>query len=403
MAAPSYYVVWAIIVYAWVANYLIRMSLGSLLPPIMEELALSYTSAGFLSTGFFYAYMLMQVPAGYLGDRLGRKRMLVAGLVLSAVSSVLTGLAGSFVALFGARFLTGLSQGFLFSNDRVIIAATTPRDKMALGLGISFSGPGVGTTLGIFLAGALGAWMAWRNVFFVFALPPLSAAVLLWLFVPEPSRADAAADPAWPFRRVLRSRQFWLLGASAVMPVYAQFVLAVWGPLLFVEVGVRDLGRAAFLASFQGLMAPLGLLVSGLVADRMRSRGVGGGAIIASSTLLLTAALAAMGLAVSRHAAPAVLEAVMLVASFAIWCTWSPVFATLEGAFPPSVLGRAFGAFNTAAFLGGVVGPHLTGFLRDLTGSFAVPIYVMAALSLAGAATARSLPAASRPATVAAQ
>jgi len=114
MAAPSYYVVWAIIVYAWVANYLIRMSLGSLLPPIMEELTLSYTSAGFLSTGFFYAYMLMQLPAGYLGDRLGRKRMLVAGLVLSAASSVLTGLAGSFVTLDGARFLPGLSQGFLF-------------------------------------------------------------------------------------------------------------------------------------------------------------------------------------------------------------------------------------------------------------------------------------------------
>ncbi|MBI3030499.1 MAG: MFS transporter, partial [Candidatus Rokubacteria bacterium] len=52
---PSAYLVWGLLVYAWVGNYMIRMALSSLLPPIMGEFGLSYTRAGLLATAFFYA------------------------------------------------------------------------------------------------------------------------------------------------------------------------------------------------------------------------------------------------------------------------------------------------------------------------------------------------------------
>ena len=82
MSTRAYQTIWALIVFAWITNYLIRMAPNALWPPIMAELGLDYTLTGFLSTAFFYAYMGMQFPAGFLGDRFGRKRMLVAGLVL---------------------------------------------------------------------------------------------------------------------------------------------------------------------------------------------------------------------------------------------------------------------------------------------------------------------------------
>jgi MFS family permease len=152
---PSYVVVWALLVCAWVSNYLVRMALPPLLGPIMAELALSYRGAGWLASAFFYAYMAMQV-AGMLGDRIGRKRVAIGGLIVCAGASVATGFAGTFTALVLARLLTGLGQGCLFSNDRVIIAGSTPPARVALGQGVSFSGPGLGLTLGIVLAGALG-------------------------------------------------------------------------------------------------------------------------------------------------------------------------------------------------------------------------------------------------------
>ena len=388
MPIPFYSVIWGILVYTWICNYLIRMALSSLLPPIIEEFGLSYTSAGFLSTGFFYAYLAMQLPAGVLGDRFGRKRLLLTGVLLGAAASALTGLATSLTTLFLARLLTGLSQGFLFSNDRVIIAATTPREKMALGQGVSFSGAGLGTTLGLLLAGALGVIMPWRYVFFLFALPPLLAALLLWRVVPEPPRATAAADPDWPFRRVLSSGDFWLLGITGIMPVYVQFLLATWGPLLFSEVGITDLGRSASLASLQGLMAPVGLLVSGLVADRVHRRGMHRKVVIVVAVLMTTLSMIAMGAVIQARGPAWLLTLLMLLASFSMWCTWSPSYALVGGLFPASVLGKAFGLYNSTCFIGAILSPFLTGWIRDVTGSFAAGLYGVAALSVVSVVTA---------------
>jgi MFS family permease len=380
--ATPYGLIWAILVYAWIANYLIRMALSALLPPIMAEFGLTYTQAGLLSAAVFYAYTSMQLPAGALGDRLGRRRMVIAGVLLSAGASVFTGLAGTLALLFAARLATGFSQGFLFSNDRVIIAATTPPGRMALGQGISFSGPGLGTTLGLVLAGYLGTLLPWRHVFLLFALPPLLAAWLLWRFVPEPPRATAAADPAWPFRRVLRTRDFWLLAISGMVPIYVQFLLATWGPALFMEAGVRDLARSASLASLQGLTAPAGLLVSGLATDRLRARGYHGKVVIAAALAGSVLTVLAMSVIIGQHASAWLLTLALLGTSFFIWCCWGPAYAILGDLFPSSVLGRAFGAFNTICFLGAVASPFVTGWLRDLSGSFVAGLHGAAALSV---------------------
>jgi ACS family D-galactonate transporter-like MFS transporter len=398
MPATPYYAIWALVVYAWVANYLIRMAIGALLPPIIQELALSYAEAGFLSSAFFYAYMAMQFPAGALGDRFGPKRVLTTGLVLGALASAATGFAGSFLTLFLARLLTGLSQGFLFSNDRVIIAATTPKGKMALGQGVSFSGAGLGTTLGLLLAGTLGATMPWRSVFVLFAIPPLLAAALIARLVPEPPHRAALADPAWPFVRVLRTREFWLLGATGVMPIYVQFTLATWGPLFFAEAGVADLGRSAALASLQGLPAPAGLLLSGILADRFHRSGLPRKAIIAGALCLTALSVGSMGLVLHAHGPNRLLILSLLATSFFVWCAWGPAYAIFGDLFPPAVLGRAFGLYNSVCFIGAVAGPVVTGKIRDLTGSFATALVAMGALCLLSVLTALALrPSVARP------
>ncbi|MBI3108198.1 MAG: MFS transporter [Candidatus Rokubacteria bacterium] len=297
-------------------------------------------------------------------------------------------LHGLLLRLPGDALLTGLSQGFLFSNDRVIIAATTPREKMALGQGVSFSGPGLGTTLGLLLAGALGVIMPWRYVFFLFALPPLVAAFLLWRVVPEPPQATAAADPDWPFRRVLRNGDFWLLGITGIMPVYVQFLLATWGPLLFSEVGITDLGRSASLASLQGLMAPVGLLVSGLVADRVHRRGMHRKVVIVAAVVMTTLSMIAMGALIQARGPAWLLTLLMLLASFSMWCTWSPSYALVGGLFPASVMGKAFGLYNSTCFIGAILSPFLTGWIKDMTGSFAAGLYGVAALSVVSVVTA---------------
>ena len=391
MAIPSYSLVWGLLVYAWISNTMIRMGLSSLLPPIMAELGLSYTMAGLLATAYFYAYMAMQIPAGILGDRLGRKRVIVAGITLGAAATVMTGLAGSFLALFLARLLTGVGQGFLYSNDRVLIAAYTPKEKMALGQGVSFSGGGVGMALGLLLAGVLGEVMAWRSVFFLFALPPLIAAGLIAWLIPEPLPPHHSSGPKQSFRRVFFNRDLWLLGIAGIMPVAVLLVISIWGPLLFAEIGVKELGRSASYASIQGLAAPFALFSMGWLSDRLARRGIGRKVVAALSIFLMGLSVAAIGLVVGGQGPPWLLVILLVSTSFFVWGTWAPCLALMTEIFPPSVLGTAFGLYNTICFVGSLIGPFLTGWLKDLTGSFAWGCYGAAMAALAGAVVAMAV------------
>src|SRR2546428_3252182 len=194
---PSYVLVWLLLIFAWAANFVVRIGFSALLPSIIGELHLSYTRAGLLASAFFYAYVLMQLPAGLLGDRFGRRRILVVGLVGGALAAGLTGLAGSFVALFVARALTGAFQGTLFSNDRAIIATVTPPDRIGLGQGVSFSGPGLGLTFGLVIGGLPVAFPPRRTVMMLFRLAPTMAPPLLppYAAAPAPAATPAPLRP----------------------------------------------------------------------------------------------------------------------------------------------------------------------------------------------------------------
>ena len=105
MPWQPYHTVWALLVFGWIGNYVVRMAFAPLLDPIMAEFGLSHAGAGFLFSVFFYGYTMMQIPAGFLGGRFGRKRVLVAGILLVAGATLLHGLAPTLSVLVLARLL----------------------------------------------------------------------------------------------------------------------------------------------------------------------------------------------------------------------------------------------------------------------------------------------------------
>lgn len=106
MPSQAYQTVWAFLVFGWICNYVLRMAFSPLLAPVMAEFGLSHAEGGLLFSVFFYGYVAMQVPAGYLGDRFGRKRVLVFGIVLVAGAALVTGLSRTVAVLALARLLT---------------------------------------------------------------------------------------------------------------------------------------------------------------------------------------------------------------------------------------------------------------------------------------------------------
>src|SRR5438445_801352 len=252
MTVPPYVVVWALLIVAWAANFVIRVGFSALLPSIIDELELSYTRASLLASAFFYAYVLMQIPSGLLGDRFGRRRVLLIGLVGGALAAGLTGLAGSLVSLF-----------------------------------------------------AIGN----------------------------------------------------------------QFILATWSPLFFAEVGVTDLARAGSYAALQGIAASLGMVASGWAHDRLIGRGYSSKSVIVAGLAGLTVSMLAMAFVIARRSIPG-LAVALFVAAFFCWSIWGAVYALLARLVRPEELGTAFGFSNSISFIGAIVGPTATGWVRDLTGSF---------------------------------
>src|SRR3989440_9547123 len=122
----SYVIVWVLLILAWAANFVIRIGFSALLPSIIDELQLSYTRVGLLASAFFYAYVLMQIPSGLLGDRFGRRRILLLGLVGGALSAGLSPPAPPFATPFPSRAVPSAFQRALFSNRRPTTATRTP-------------------------------------------------------------------------------------------------------------------------------------------------------------------------------------------------------------------------------------------------------------------------------------
>jgi MFS family permease len=396
-----YHTVWALLVFGWIGNYMVRMAFSPLLEPVMAEFGLSHAQGGFLFSVFFYGYIAMQVPAGLLGDRFGRKRVLVTGILLVAVAALATGLARTLTVLALARLVTGLAQGMYFANDRPIIAAATPAHRLAVGQGVSFSGLGLGTALGVLVGGALGELMPWRHVFLVLMVLPLLSASLIGRFVADPTAPAAGPGPRGGLGTVLRLRSLWLLGAAGIAPIWTQWLIGTWGPALFAEIGVRELGRSAVYASLLGVAALPGLLSVGALSDRLLRRGVARRSVFAGAVLCMAALTAAMGAIVQARGPAWLLALDVFLTSFFVWGAWAPAYALTAELAPRPVMGIAFGVLNAVAFLASLLAPAVTGWLKDWSGSFAGACYLAAGVGVLGIPVALAIrppPAGDRPA-----
>ncbi len=391
MKWEKYHTVWAIMIFGWVTNYMVRASLSPLLIPILQEFKLTYAEAGILATAFFYAYTFMQFPAGYLGDRLGRKVVLVLCTSWWGLMSLLTGLSHSFASLFLFRFLTGVGEGAYFSNDRPIIAAYTPEKKRGLGQGISFVGLGTGMFVGISLAGWVSDLWGWRSVFILYAFPSFLASFLVYRLIDEPRRTqnddvkvEVKNNEKPSYSLIFKSRDLWLLYLGGIPAIYALWVTGTWAPAIFKEMGVESLARSSFYSSLLGISALPGLSLTGLVSDRLARKGKGRKGLIAVEFFLISFFMIALGYGLKARINIYLFVFLFFMAGFFIWGHWAAFYSLLPDIVPYEILGTTYGLTNTIHFTGSLIAPWATGWIRDVTASFSWGLYLAGIFCILG-------------------
>jgi MFS family permease len=365
---------------------MVRSSLSPLLIPILQEFKLTYAEAGILATAFFYAYTFMQLPAGHLGDRLGRKIVLVVCTSWWGLMSLLTGLANSFFSLFLFRFLTGVGEGAYFSNDRPIISAYTPEKKRGSGQGISFIGLGIGMFIGISLAGWISDLWGWRSVFILYAFPSFFASFLIYRLIEEPPRFERkeAEDRKVSYSLIFKSRDLWLLYLGGIPAIYALWVVGTWAPAMFKEMGVESLARSSFYSSLLGISAIPGLALTGFVSDRLARKGKGRKGLIAIEFFLISLCMLTLGYGLKVRMNIYLFIFFFFMAGFFIWGHWAAFYALLPDIVPYEILGTAYGLTNTIHFLGSLIAPWATGWIKDVTASFSWGLYLAGIFCILG-------------------
>lgn len=163
------------------------------LPTLSEVFQASFQEIQWVVLAYLLTITSLIVGAGRLGDLLGRRRLLLAGIALFTAASLLGGAAPSLDLLIAARAVQGLGAAFMMALTLALVAGTFPKERTGSAMGLLGTMSAIGTALGPSLGGFLLSAWSWRAVFFVQAPLGFLAFLVVLRYLPsdEPKQAFA--------------------------------------------------------------------------------------------------------------------------------------------------------------------------------------------------------------------
>jgi DHA2 family methylenomycin A resistance protein-like MFS transporter len=217
------------------------------LPDIGHVLGTSVNGLQWVTAGYTLVFACLLLSAGSLGDRLGSRKVFLAGLVVFTLASIACGLAANLGMLIGARIVQGAGAALALPTSLALINASYPdRVERAKAIGVWGGLGGVAAGLGPVLGGVLTSWVGWPAIFFINVPIGVAAIVLTSRYVVSPSpKAEAGLDPFGQVLSVLAvaTLAYGLIQAQPLgwtsPPILGAFVVAVVSGVAFVMVERR--------------------------------------------------------------------------------------------------------------------------------------------------------------------
>ncbi len=396
-------VVWS----AYLVVFLSRLCVGPLAPFLKDSFQLSNAQIGGLTSATAVAYAPTLILAGWLADRIGARRALIIGTLITGVSVGAVALAPSYGVMLLLLACSGFGCGFIYPTAVKAIMVWFPARERATAVGFNQSAVNVSGMLGAAVMPALAIAFGWQSGFVVAALMAFAICAVAVAFYrePRPDERVAAAPPqaiveleqGLPqvtgderldraalgpgFLDVLRSRDILLLGLAAMFLCMVEFsALAQLVLFLKVDWAYSVVAAGGLLAVCQGAGA-VGKPLSGAVSDRLLGRRRKP-ALIALAGL---AGLACVLLALARPGQTGLLwTALILMGVGAVG--WGGLFGTLAGETAGvAAAGAAAGVTAAIDNIGIFAGPPLFGWIVDRTGSYAPAWWTMVVAALLAA------------------
>lgn len=367
---------WVVIGLLWmvaVLNYLDRQVIFALFPPIQQDLKLTNTQLGLLSSAFLWVYAFLSPLGGYLADRLGRRKVILSSLIIWSLITWATAYATNFNELLATRALMGVSQAFYLPAALAMVADFHGERTRSLATGLHQSG----LYCGIILSGAGGGWVGeqfgWRFVFSVLGMAGIIYSLLIALMLRDASSESTGLETRGRPAAFLRSvRDIWQSGgfrpflASAGLAAIAYTIVYTWMPTFLYERFGMSLAEAGFTATFYIQVSSFGgILLGGALADRWspanpwaRVYTMVAGYVAAGPALFLVGSTGSTALLVTG----------LVLFGIGRGCNDSNVMPAMCQIVPPALRATTYGVYNFTTCLVGGAMAVFAGALKDTAG-----------------------------------
>ena len=396
-------------------SFINRANISQALPSLSRDLHLNPVQAGTIAGIFFWGYLCLQVPGGYLASRWSTKWFVTILMVLWGACAVGCGLARTWQQLWVMRLLLGVSEGGMYPAVLILISHWFPRKERARA-NACFS---LAVPLSFVFSAPLSGWLLdrwnWRTMLAVEGAFPL-----LWLIVWVIGINDYPRQASWisaeerdylenEFERDVASRepvsrenflpsllapQVLLLTLIKLLMLSGQLGYLFWLPSAIQKTKHVSNLIAGVLYMIPFIVGAISMVLISSRSDRKRDRrgsvalamGIGG--------------IALLGGVITSQRDPILAYALVCLASVGAFAPLGPFWAIPTETFSRKMAGSITGFINGIGNLGGYFGPLLVGYLNKRTGTFTYGFAMLGAFMLLGAALSFGVAApAARPAT----
>ena len=354
--------------------------LGPLMPAFRERLGISDSELGMMFSLFSFAFVFALPPAGYLADRLGRKRTIMAGIVLFGCTTLALVMVTEPIQFMVLRVLEGVGAALVTPAAFALTLDLVPEDKRGVAMGAEGTAQLLGAMAGPTLGGLVAGQLDFTYPFYIAAALAFACAAIIW-FIKEPSLRAPSEDS----KSILTMFGAWKRNARADRRLPA---LTMRGFVMGIVQGLWNLGLLMFWAddidmtlTQTGIAMSIGMLTMaiGTVPFGSLSDKYGRKPFIIIGGALMAAGLAMMVLASQAWH----VYILVAVSDFGAAMSNPSVGAMLGDVMKKEERGRVMGAYQTVMGVGNIVGFSALGLMYDYVNHQAPILVCAAALAVA--------------------
>jgi len=380
-----------------IIQYIDRVCIGQAAPLISRDLNLTQVQMGWVFSAFTLAYALFEIPAGYLGDRIGPRRVLLRIVLWWSFFTAATGWVRNLWSLIAVRFLFGAGEAGCFPNLTKAFNRWLPLHERTRAQGIMWMSARLGGAFTPLLVVLCLQFVSWRMAFLIFGLIGVVWAIIFYAWYrddprthPQVNAAETALLPVEdtghfhvPWKKMFGSRTVWCLCGQYFACSYSWMFFITWFPTYLQKNLGFNLKASALLAGTPLFVGAFGCFFAGWIlpvlsrhlgSTRTARRGVGAvGALGAASLLFVAASMTNPYYAVAAIACAAFFNDIQMPGAWtACMDVGGKTVATLSG------------TMNMMGNLGAFCSPIICGYIVQQTNNWNIAFYVTAAGYLGG-------------------